>query len=78
MSEHFLEEQIKRLRDMSERFTRVYGEAAELARKFERDRAAAKVSPLHDVRDLRRYVSSDEPAEDHAARRARARRHRRR
>src|SRR5262249_19145990 len=78
MAERFIEEQIRRLRELSERFTRVHGEAAELTRELERDRAASGVRPLHDVRDLRSRVSNDEPAENHAARRARGSRRRRR
>jgi len=78
MSEHFLEEQIKRLREMSELFTRVHGQAAELVRQFERDRAAPRTSPPPDVRDRNRQAANDEPSGSDAIRSPRAARTRRR
>jgi hypothetical protein len=70
MSEHFLEEQLKRIREMSEQMSRVSNRAAELSEAFERERASARHGPLQDVRDLRSH-SSNSPAprraDDHGA-----------
>ena len=71
MSEHFLEEQLKRIREMSERVTRLRSSAAELSEEFERDRASASRGPLQEVRDLRTYSSirsTADDADDHGAR----------
>ena len=53
MSEHFLEEQLKRIREMTEQMTRLRNSAAELSEAVERDRTASKRDPLHDIRDFR-------------------------
>jgi hypothetical protein len=76
MAESFLEEQLKRMREMSEQMSRASGHAAELSNELERDRASRQRGPLYDVRDLRTYPPrKEEPAEqsdDHAGH---ARRH---
>ena len=70
MPEHSLEEQLKRIREMSEQMSRVSDRVAELSEEFERERASARNGPLQDVRDLRGY-SSNRPApsraDDHGA-----------
>ena len=58
MSEHFLEEQLKRIREMTELMTRLRNSAAELSEAVERDRIASKRDPLHDIRDFRTPSSS--------------------
>ena len=45
MIENFLEEQLKRIRDMSEQMSRVHNLAAELSQEFERDRAMIRRDP---------------------------------
>jgi hypothetical protein len=65
MAEHFLEEQLRRIREMSKQMSRARDSAAELSLEFERHRAIIRQSPLHAVRDLRSYSSND-PAPDHA------------
>jgi hypothetical protein len=66
MAENFLEEQLKRIREMSERMSRVQSHAAEVSAEVARDRALAKRTPLHQVRDFRRYSSiTEERAEAH-------------
>ena len=72
MAENFLEEQLKRIREMSERMTRVSDRAAELSAEVARDRASMKSSPLDQVKDFRSHTSIeiDRPssARDHRAR----------
>jgi hypothetical protein len=57
MTESFLEEQLKRIREMSERMSRATSRAAELNDELVRNRAANQQGPLHEVRDLRTYNS---------------------
>ena len=45
MTENFLEEQLKRIRDMSEQMSRVRNLAAELSQEFERDRGMIRRDP---------------------------------
>jgi hypothetical protein len=74
MSEHFLEEQLKRIRDMSEQMTRLQNSAAELSEAFERDRVACRHDPLHEIRDLRTPSSetfSRDRADEHDSRHSR-------
>jgi hypothetical protein len=83
MTESFLEEQLRRIREMSERMSRVRNHAAEISEELARDFAAIRRDPLHAVRDFRSYSSMrTEPppsAEDHGVRSApRALRSRRR
>jgi hypothetical protein len=71
MAETFLEEQLKRIREMTEQMSRVHNRAAELSQEVEHDRAMMRWSPLHEIRDLRSYSSTDrsrDHAEDHAGR----------
>jgi len=53
MSDSFLEEQVKRIRELTERMSRVQYQRgrAEAAIAYERQHAG--FSPLHDVRDVR-------------------------
>jgi hypothetical protein len=53
MSESFLEDQLKRIREMSERMSRATSHAAELNHELARNREARERGPLHEVRDLR-------------------------
>lgn len=71
MSEHFLEEQLKRIRHMTEQMTRLQNRAAELSDAFERDRIAGRHDPLHEIRDFRTHSSFEheaDRADDHARR----------
>jgi hypothetical protein len=70
MSEHFLEEQLKRIREMTEQMTRLRESAAELSEAFERNRIVGKHDPLHEIRDFRTH-SSMEPRSDRADEHAR-------
>jgi hypothetical protein len=65
MSEHFLEEQLRRIRDMTDQMTRLRDSAAELSEAFERDRIAGKHNPLYEIRDFR-MPSSPDPERDRA------------
>jgi hypothetical protein len=69
MAESFLEEQLKRMREMSEQMSRATTRAAELSNELARDRESNKQGPLHGVRDLRTYSprkKSKERSDDHA------------
>jgi hypothetical protein len=69
MAESFLEEQLKRIREMSEWMSRASNHAAELSNELERDRESRQRGPLYDVRDLRTYSprnESTEQSEHHA------------
>jgi len=57
MAENFLEEQLKRIREMSERMTRIRDRAAEVSAEVTRDRESMKGSPLHQVKDFRSHSS---------------------
>jgi len=58
MSQSFLKEQLKRLREMTEQMARVHDHATELSHELERDRdAATHHDPLAEVRDFRSYSS---------------------
>ena len=75
MAESFLEEQLKRMKEMSERMSRVTNTAAELSNDLARDRESSRQDPLQDVRDLRTYPPRNETRmrSDHRA--GNARRH---
>lgn len=75
MSEHFLEEQLKRIREMTEQMTRLRNSAAELSEAFDRERVSGYHNPLHEVRDLR-TLSSEPPQRDSADEHATSQRHR--
>jgi hypothetical protein len=69
MAESFLEEQLKRIKEMSERMSRATARAAELSNELARDRDSNKQGPLHEVRDLRTYSprqKSKGQSDDHA------------
>jgi hypothetical protein len=71
MAEIFLEEQLERIRRLTEQMSQVRSRAAELTEEVERDRAMSRRSPLHDVRDFRRHPSLNETpdrSEDHGDR----------
>ena len=60
MSQSFLMDQLKRIREMTEQMARVHDHATELSLELERDRAAAtNRDPLAEVRDFRVYSSPD-------------------
>jgi hypothetical protein len=62
MSQSFLKDQLKRIREMTEQMARVHDHATELSHELERDRdAATNRDPLAEVRDLRIYSSPDYP-----------------
>jgi hypothetical protein len=60
MAESFLEDQLKRIREMTERMARAAGRAAELNDELVRNREAIRQGPLNDVRDFRTYSSTRE------------------
>jgi hypothetical protein len=69
MAESFLEDQLKRMREMSEWMSRASSNAAEVSNELERERESRQRGPLYDVRDLRTYSprnDSTEQSEDHA------------
>lgn len=71
MAENFLEEQLKRIRQLTEQMSQVRSCAAELSEEVNRDRAMAWRSPLHEVRDFRCLSSighMPDRAEDHGGR----------
>ena len=78
MSERFLEEQLERIRKLTERMTAVQNNAAELSNAMAHDREALHQGPLQSVRDYRPYSShlTDEPSHATASDRARGRRRR--
>jgi hypothetical protein len=57
MSESFLEDQLKRMREMSEQMSRASNHAAELNDELARNREASQQGPLNQVRDFRTYSS---------------------
>ena len=61
MAEAFLEEQLKRIREMSDQMSRVTSNVAELSNELARDRQWGREDPLQDVRDLRTYPPRNEP-----------------
>ena len=68
MDENFLEEQLKRIRQLTEQMAQVRSRAAELSDELNRDRALIRRTPLHEVRDFRSHSSigpTPDRAEDH-------------
>ena len=73
MSDMFLEEQLKRIREMTEQMARLQTSTAELYERFDRelyerfdrDRIVAHHNPLYEIRDLR-IPSSGAPRRDRA------------
>ena len=57
MAESFLEDQLKRIRELTERMTRATDHAAELNSELVRNLEAGRQGPLNEVRDFRTYSS---------------------
>jgi hypothetical protein len=73
MADVFLERQLKRLREMSERMSQARERAAELAEQIDRDRKAIPQGPLQEVRDFRYHPGMrGDQAEPEAPRRSTA------
>jgi hypothetical protein len=72
----FLEEQLKRIQDLTKKMTGWEQRSAELSQEIERDREAMRRDPLHDVRDLRTVSQSDRFERAHTADAPRRRRKR--
>ena len=72
MAESFLEEQLKRIKDMSEQMSRV---TTELSNELARDRESSHQGPIDQVRDLRTYPPRTKSRERSDHRGANARRH---
>ena len=53
MAESFLEEQLQRIRKLTERMSQVHAQSAELSDEIARDRDIAGHNPLNEVRDYR-------------------------
>jgi hypothetical protein len=51
----FLEEQLARIRRLTDRMTQVSSQTAELSEVIAQERAALRQSPLQEVRDYRTY-----------------------
>ena len=70
MAESFLEEQLRRIKEMSEQMSRASDSAAELSNEMARERDTNRQDPLQEVRDLRTHISprpeSRERSDDHA------------
>ena len=77
MAESFLEEQLARIKRLTEKMTQAQNSAADLSNELERGRYLARQTPLHDVRDYRLYAANDkEVSERHTANDAPRRRRR--
>ena len=72
MAEHFLEEQLRRIQQMTEQMARARHRAAELSEEIERNRALDEANPSpQEVRDFRTYTSVEstpDHAEEHGGR----------
>lgn len=66
--DRFLEEQLKRIQELTRRMTGLEHRAAELSEELKHDRDAMHWGPLHEVRDLR-TISKSQPPSDVAERR---------
>lgn len=75
MAESFLEEQLKRIREMTEQMKRVRDNAAELWDELARGRDSGRQDPLQDVRDLRKYSYPDRETDFPERRAEKPRRH---
>jgi hypothetical protein len=71
MAELFLEDQLKRIREMTEWMSRATARAAELNDELIRSRETGRQGPLNEVRDFRTYSST--PAARPAANESRER-----
>ena len=58
MAESFLEDQLRRIREMTERMSRATDHAAELNDELTRNREASRQGPLNEIRDFRHYSST--------------------
>jgi hypothetical protein len=75
MAESFLKEQLKRIRDMTERMARVHDHTAELSHELERDpESAIPHGPLAEVRDFRPYSAPSYEKRDRSEDRSERRR----
>jgi hypothetical protein len=63
MSDTFLEEQLKRIREMTEQMARLRTSTAEVCDASDRDRITARHNPQHEITDLR-TASSGAPQRD--------------
>ena len=68
MAESFLEEQLKRIREMTEQMSRATNHAAELNDELARTREASRQGPLNAVRDFRHYSSTRSESTAHESR----------
>jgi len=68
MAESFLEEQLKRIREMTEQMSRAAHRAAELNDELARNREAIRQGPLTEVRDFRHYSSTRSESTAHESR----------
>jgi hypothetical protein len=59
MDDSFLEEQLERMRRLTERMSQVHSHVAEYSELISRDRDALHSGPLQRVRDLRTYQTYD-------------------
>jgi hypothetical protein len=75
MAESFLEEQLRRMKEMSDQMSRVTNNAAELSNDLARDRESSRQDPLQNVRDLRTYPLRNESRKRSNHRAGNARRH---
>jgi hypothetical protein len=53
MSDAFLESQLRRIRELSERMSRLHKESAETSSEIEHERASIPRGPLAEIRDYR-------------------------
>jgi hypothetical protein len=69
-----LEEQLERVRRLSERVAQIHEQLAENTELINRDRGLATGSPLHQVRDFRHHSNGRDAARGVAAERPRRKR----
>jgi hypothetical protein len=78
MAESFLEEQLARIKRLTETMTQAQNRAADLSNELERGRYLVRQTPLHDVRDYRLYTADDRAPQRTSAKNDTRRRRRRR
>lgn len=61
MSDHFLEEQLRRIRLMTEQVAQSHSRAAELAAMIERERGIPRNGQAQTARDVRSYSGDRQP-----------------
>jgi hypothetical protein len=59
MDQAFLEEQLERMRRLTERMSQVHTHVSEYSELISRDRDALHSGPLQQVRDLRTHLTQD-------------------